>query len=129
MAASVHQEVEFDVSPAKVYAALTDPAQHAAFSGAASQIDAAPGGAFVQHDGQILGRTLEAEPGASLVQAWRVAAWPQGVYSVVRYTFEATPTGSKVTLDHTGLPEGAADMIAQGWQMRYWAPMKAFFAG
>lgn len=129
MATSVHQEVQFDAPPAKVFAALTDATQHAAYTGGASQIDSTPGGAFVQHDGQITGRTLHVDADALLVQAWRVEAWPAGVYSIVRYALTETKAGTTLVLDHTGLPEGAADMIAQGWDMRYWAPMKAFFAG
>ena len=112
-----------------VFAALTQSDVHAAFTGTASQIDPTPGGAFTQHDGQIIGRTLEVTENAALVQAWRVTAWPAGVYSLVNYRFEATDGGCRLVLDHTGLPEGSAELITQGWEGRYWAPMQAFFAG
>lgn len=129
MATAVHQEVEFTVPPQQVFAALTDARIHAGYTGGASEFDATPGGVFVQHDGQITGRTLYVEANAVLVQAWRPEAWPAGVYSLVRYTFEATPTGTRLILDHTGIPEGAAEHLDAGWHQRYWTPLQAWFAG
>ena len=128
MTTTVQQEVEFNVPPQKVYDALTDPTQHAAFRGAASEMNGDVGAAFAGHEGPIVGRNLELVPGSPIVQAWRVTAWPDGIYSVIRYVLEPTAAGTRVTLHHTGLPDGVDGTIADGWQSRYWTPMREFFA-
>jgi hypothetical protein len=35
--------------------------------------------------GDISGRNVELVPGRRAVQAWRSNAWPEGVYSIVRF--------------------------------------------
>ncbi|MCA9666334.1 MAG: SRPBCC domain-containing protein [Myxococcales bacterium] len=117
---SIHQEVELAATPHAVYEALMDQSQHAALTGGAATISREVGGAFSCHDGQIVGRHIELVPDQRIVQAWRVSAWPEGVYSIVRFELEAAGAGTKLVLDHDGFPEGAGEMLAQGWQMRYW---------
>jgi activator of HSP90 ATPase len=97
-------------------------------TGAASEMNGDVGAALAGHEGPIVGRNLELVPGSPFVQAWRVTAWPDGIYSVVRYVLEPTAAGTKVTLHHTGLPDGVDGPIADGWQSRYWTPMREFFA-
>jgi uncharacterized protein YndB with AHSA1/START domain len=126
---SVSQEIDLNAPPARVYQALTVSKEHAAFTGATSEIDASEGGAFRCHDGQIVGWNLELVEDARIVQAWRVAAWPAGVFSVVKYELTANDVGgTHVSLSHTGLPEGANAMIADGWEQRYWKPLAAYLA-
>lgn len=124
----IHQEVVFDASPARVYAALMEQDQHAAFTGGAAEISPEPGGAFACHGGQIVGRTIELEPDRRIVQAWRVAAWPPGVYSVVKFELAAEGEGTRLILDHAGVPADGRDGVAAGWQARYWEPLRAYLA-
>jgi activator of HSP90 ATPase len=126
---TIHQEVTFAASPKRVYEALMDEKQHGAFTGAAATISREPGGAYSCHDGQIVGRNLELEEAKRIVQAWRVAAWPEGVYSVVKFELAEDGDGTRLTMDHAGVPAEGRDMVAQGWQMRYWEPMAKYFAG
>ncbi len=126
MSTHVHQEVHFEASPSVVYETLMDAEKHAAFCGnAATSISREPGGAFSCHDGQILGRSIELVENSRIVQAWRVAGWPEGVFSLVRIGLEADGDGTRLTLDHTGIPEGFSTRLAAGWEARYWTPMKA----
>ena len=55
----IHQEVTFPASPAKVYRALIESAQHAAFTGSPAEIGADEGASFSAHGGKVVGRTLE----------------------------------------------------------------------
>jgi activator of HSP90 ATPase len=125
----IHQEVTFAASPKKVYEALMDETQHGEFTGAPAKISRDEGGAYSCHGGQIVGRNLELAANRRIVQAWRVAAWPEGVYSVVKFELEKNGDGTKLTLDHAGVPEDGRDMVAQGWHMRYWEPMTKYLAG
>ena len=71
---AIHQEVDFAASPARVYEALLDEQQFSALTGAPSQIQRGAGGAFKLFAGRVAGR---------IVQAWRIEAWPSGVYAIV----------------------------------------------
>ena len=128
MSEPIHQEVVFAASPQRVYQALMNQDQHGAFTGGPAEIDPAVGGAFACHGGQIVGRNIELEPDRRIVQAWRVAAWDDGVYSVVRFELEGDGDETRLTLDHTGVPTDARDMVAAGWPVRYWEPLKSYLA-
>lgn len=59
MTQPVEQEVTFDATPARLYRALMDSAEHAAFTGGAAEIAPEAGGAFRCHGGQIVVRNIE----------------------------------------------------------------------
>ena len=129
MSTSVHQEVTFAASPERIYRAYTDSREHAAFTAnGEAEIGSDEGGAFSCHGGAIVGRQIELVPNRRIVQAWRVADWGPGVYSLVRIEFVPDAGGTKVVLDHTGLPEGHAEHIASGWHTRYWDPLRKYLA-
>jgi activator of HSP90 ATPase len=128
MTTAITQTVRFDAPVDRAYRAIADSTEHASFTGAPAVLPDEPGGAFTTHGGAIEGRMLELVPDQRLVQAWRPADWPAGVYSVVRYEFSATADGSQITLTHTGLPDEGADHLAQGWQERYWEPLAAYLS-
>lgn len=129
MAQAIRQEVAIAASASRIYQALLDASQFSAFTGgAAAEIEARPGGAFSAFGGMITGRNVELVADRRIVQAWRVANWPEGVYSIVRFELEPSGTGTKLTLDHLAFPEDAADHLASGWHKMYWAPLKAYLA-
>lgn len=125
MSELIEQDVTFPSTPERVYAALMESAQHAAFTGGPADISQDPGGEFSCHGGAIVGRNVELLPGRRIVQAWRVADWDDGVYSLVRIELEpdAKGQGTRLHLDHRGFPEGAGEHLAAGWYARYWEPL------
>ena len=135
-AESIHQEIAITAPPAKVYGALTDAAiftKMTAFSmiknAPPAKIDAVNGGAFALFDSHIVGRNIELVTNARVVQAWRPADWPAGVYSIARFELTAQGSGTMIVFDHTGFPAGQGTHLAMGWQMNYWGPMKQVLAG
>lgn len=127
--ASIHQEILLPASPARVSDMLLDSQQFSAFSGGGpAEIDAREGGAFSCFGGRIEGRTIELRPAKRIVQAWRVAGWPEGVYSIVRFELTADGAGTKLTMDHTGFPDGDREHLAAGWTKMYWDPLKKHLA-
>ena len=126
MSEPVHQEVSFDVDPQVVYETLLSSQRFGEFTGALAKIEAREGGAFSCFDGQIVGRNIELIPGERIVQAWRVAAWDEGSYSVVRFTLTKSPSGTRLTLDHSGFPEGAGEHLAAGWPKMYFEPLRKY---
>lgn len=124
----LHQEVEIKASPQRIYDALLDSKQFAAFTGASAEISREAGGAFSMFGGLIVGRNIELVPNQRIVQAWRPANWDPGVYSVVKFELKEQGFQTKVVLDHTGFPEGSFRHLDSGWYLRYWEPLKKFLA-
>lgn len=127
MPTSIHQEVTFKATPERIYEALMDSKEHAAFTAnGAADIDRTEGGAFSAHDGHILGRTIELVRNRRIVQAWRPKTWPEGVYSIVRLELAEAGDETRLTLDQTGIPEGETGHLESGWHARYWEPLAKY---
>lgn len=119
--------VDLPASPARVYEALLDARQFAAFSGRPATIDRNTGGAFSLFSDHIIGRNLELVPGQRIVQAWRVVDWPEGTWSIVRFDLVARGAGTHLVLTHRAYPDGLHDHLAAGWQENYWALLAKYF--
>jgi activator of HSP90 ATPase len=125
---SLHQEIELNAPPERIFNVLLDSKQFAAFTGMPATIDPSPGGAFNTFGGLIEGRNIEIIPSSRIVQAWRPTHWDPGIYSIVRFDLKPNGSGTTVVLDHTGFPEGEFDNLNSGWPIRYWEPLKKFLA-
>ncbi len=86
----LHQEIPIKATPQRIYQALLDSKQFAAFTGLAAEIDPKAGGAFSMFGGLIVGRNIELVPDQRIVQAWRPANWDPGVYSIVKFELKRT---------------------------------------
>ncbi|MGD0730581.1 MAG: SRPBCC family protein [Terracidiphilus sp.] len=125
---SIHYQIDFHPSPARLYQAILDQKQFAAFSGMPATIDPIPGGAFSQFGGLIVGRTIELVPNQRIVQAWRPTHWDPGIYSIVHFEFNPRAAETTLIFDHTGFPAGEYDSLDRGWYSHYWNPLKKFLA-
>lgn len=126
MSAVIHQEIEFEAAPEKVYSALMDAAEHSQFTGEPAEITADAGGTFSCYGGQIGGRNIELVAGRRIVQAWRVGSWDEGVYSLVRIELEDAGGKTKLTLDHSAIDDEMAPHLESGWHARYWEPLAKY---
>jgi len=132
---TIHQEVNFKVSPQQVYEALLSSKQfsestkrsYANFSATSAKIDSTVGGTFSVFDGHIIGRILELVPNQRIVEAWRVVDWPAGVYSIAKFELEPQSAGTHLIFDHIGFPEGLKDHLTIGWQQHYWDALSKYF--
>jgi uncharacterized protein YndB with AHSA1/START domain len=125
---SLHEDIELKTTPQRIYEALLDAKQFAAFSGVPATIEPKAGGAFSMFGGQIVGRTIELVPNQRIVQAWRPTHWDPGIYSIVEFQLKPGGSGALVALDHKGFPEGEFDHLEWGWHAHYWEPLKKFLA-
>jgi activator of HSP90 ATPase len=135
-AEAIHQEISFNAAPSRIYAVLTDAAlfQHmqsisvakAGFDVIAhpARISREPGGEFSLFADYIVGRQIELVSDRRLVQAWRVANWTPGRYSIAHFELMAQGTGTRLVFDHMGFPAGDAEHLAQGWYAHYWEPLR-----
>jgi activator of HSP90 ATPase len=125
---SLHQEIDLNAAPERVFHVLLDSKEFAAFTGMAATIDSSAGGAFNTFGGLIEGRNIEIILNRRIVQAWRPTSWDPGVYSIVHFESKASSGGTMLVLDHTGFPQGYFDHLDPGWTMRYWDPLKNYLA-
>jgi activator of HSP90 ATPase len=125
---SIHYDIDFKPSPQRLYEAILDQKQFAAFTGMPATIDPTPGGAFSQFGGMIVGRAVELVPNQRIVQAWRPTHWDQGIYSIAHFEFNARGGETTLVFDHTGFPAGEYDHLDFGWHSHYWDPLKKFLA-
>ncbi|MBX2800534.1 MAG: SRPBCC domain-containing protein [Myxococcales bacterium] len=123
------QEITFAAPVGDVFRALTNGEQHSAFTGAPAEITADAGAAWSAYGGAIHGRTIEVVTDQRLVQAWRPGNWEEGVYSLVRIELQPAGAGTRLTLHHSGCPEGTQEHLEAGWHERYWQPLRAHLEG
>ncbi len=127
---NIHQEVSIDASPSAVYGVLTRSEDFARMTGGrAANIAKDAGGEVSLFGGDIHARNIELVPDKRVVQAWRSKAWPEGVYSIVRFELSAQGRGTKLVFDQAGHPEEAQKMLEGGWDQMYWRPMNAMLGG
>jgi uncharacterized protein YndB with AHSA1/START domain len=125
---SLRQEVDLPASPERVYRLLLDSKQFTELSGMPAEINGTAGGAFAMFGKVIYGRFIELVPNQRVVQAWGDTGWGPSMYSVAKFDLQASGTGTRLVLDHTGFPEGSYDHLCEGWKGHYWDPMKKFLA-
>jgi activator of HSP90 ATPase len=133
---TIHQEPVFTASRKRVYDALTDAKQFEKviqLSGVMqtmhlpdkpAEMSREAGGAFNLFGGYITGRQVELVPDERIVQAWRTGGWGPGIYSIAKFELVEQGSGTKIIFDHTGFPQGEAEVLASGWKAHYWNPLE-----
>jgi len=126
--AAVHQEVDFKANPGRIYEALLDAKQFAAFTKDTAEIQRQPGGAFKLFGGRIEGRTIELAQNLRIVQAWRASDWKAGFYTVIRFDLAARGAGTHLIFDQAGFLEDQAEWktLDEGWPRMYWEPLRKY---
>jgi len=127
MCKPVHHEVEFSASPKEVYDAYLDSDRHSRITGQRAKMSREEGGRFSAGDSYISGYNLELVGSRRIVQAWRASEWPEGSYSVLRLELRPKGSGTRMIVDHVGIPDEFRDGVDSGWHEFYWTPMKEYF--
>lgn len=124
----IHQQVIIPASPAAVFEVLTISAKFSKMTGGSTADIGGDGAAFRLFGGDIEGRNIDLVPGKRVVQAWRAKAWPEGVYSLVKFELGAEGEGTRIVFDQSGYPDGAEVSLSTGWRQMYWDPMSKMLA-
>jgi activator of HSP90 ATPase len=125
MSSTIRQEVEFKASPEQIYNILTNSELFSKASGGApTNISTEEGGEFSCFGGMILGRNIELVSSKRIVQAWRVANWDEGVYTIAKFELKEQGSGTLLVFEHAGIPEGQGEHLASGWHTNYWEPIQ-----
>ena len=123
------QEIRFNVPPIRVYEALMEQEQHAAFTGSEVTIEDSEGSEFSVFDGYITGRNLKLIPGKLIHQTWVAVEeeWPEGHESEVTFEFFEEGEGTLLRFTHSEVPEELEDRLKKGWDEYYWEAMEVYF--
>jgi uncharacterized protein YndB with AHSA1/START domain len=125
---SIRVSARFPVTPDRLYAAWLDSQEHTRFTGDTARVDPLVGGRFSSWSGYISGENLELEPARRIVQSWRTTEFPDdSENSRVVVTFEPEGDGTRLTIEHTDIPEGHGDRCEDGWIDYYFEPMQRYF--
>ena len=112
----------------KIYNAWLSTEGHSAITGSPAKVDGTVNGDFTAWDGYIWGMFLELEPNHRILQAWRTAEFPsEAEDSIVEILLEEDHGKTKLTLNHSNMPEDQTDGYKSGWEDFYFKPMKKFF--
>ena len=123
---AIHQEVDFEAGPERVYQALMSDREFRAFSGADAKIQGDRGGAFSLFGGRVIGCNVELTANRQIVQAWRAQRWAPGVYSIVRFDLIAHESGTRLVLQQVGFPLDSRAAQEAAWTRFYWHPLEGY---
>jgi uncharacterized protein YndB with AHSA1/START domain len=113
-----------DTSPADIYRAFMDSAQHALFTGDDAEIEARVGGVFRSYSGFIEGTTLELVPDARIVQSWRTKHFPRNnPNSTLELTLTPIAEGTRLEMRHLDVPKDQVEYLVNGWVTYYFDPL------
>ena len=122
----ITQTVQIKASAENIYNALMTAQEFSEVTSAPAEIAQEEGGQFNCFGGNIVGRHIELRPNTRIVQAWRVASWAEGSYSIVKFEIDESGDSTTITLEHSGFPADAAEHLEGGWHKMYWEPLKAY---
>jgi uncharacterized protein YndB with AHSA1/START domain len=123
---SIEHVRTFAATPAQVFEALMDSKKHAAFTGEPATIDRNVGGAVSVYGGKVQAINLAVVPNERIVQAWRPANFPAGVFTIATFALAAEGKGTKLTFTQHAVPDDAFGHLDGGWEARYWKPLAAY---
>lgn len=118
------QYIKIKASAEDVYNCLTNPLTIELWSGYPAAMVAEPGNEFELWDGDITGKTLEAEPNNKLVQQWYFGE--QEEPSIVTYILHQEKNHVSLELRHTNIPDEVYEEFEEGWKHHFLGAIKAY---
>ncbi|MCU0379395.1 MAG: SRPBCC domain-containing protein [Bacteroidales bacterium] len=114
-----------NAEPSDIYAALTNPYTIELWSGYPATMPAEPGEEFIMWNGDICGKIIEFVPDRKVVQEWYFG--DNDVKSIVTISISGKDGNSNVIVEHTNIPAGDYDNIAEGWNEYYMGAIRRFY--
>ncbi|KXS18899.1 hypothetical protein M427DRAFT_53380 [Gonapodya prolifera JEL478] len=124
---TVNQNVEFVCAPEDVYRAFVDQGRVNVWTRAPAKVEEKVGGRYEVMGGNVTGEFKELVPNQRIVLSWRLSSWPSEHFSTVRINLERLEGSTKLLLEQSGVPIGEKDDVADGWEKKFWNPMKGIF--
>jgi len=128
MKESLELAVVLNETNENLYKAWLDSTEHSKFTGSKAVIDPSANGRFSAWDGYIRGETIEIDPPHRILQSWRTTEFSDdSPDSLLEVLFDVQENGTRLILNHSGIPAGQAESYRQGWEDYYFLPMRDYF--
>jgi len=115
-------------SPQEVYDAWLDSLAHTEMTGGEANVSDEIGAELSAWGSYISGRNLELIPGERIVQSWRTSEFgDEHADSIITLTLEEVEDGTRLTLEHSNVPDEHRSYEEGGWQENYFEPMVVYF--
>jgi activator of HSP90 ATPase len=114
-----------NAEPSDIYAALTNPYTIELWSGYPATMPEVPGEEFQMWNGDICGKIIEFVPDRKVVQEWYFG--DNDVKSIVTISISGKDGNSNVIVEHTNIPAGDYENIAEGWNEYYMGAIRRFY--
>ena len=116
-------------SPKAIYDAWMSSRGHTAMTGGKARMSAKVGAAYTAWDEYISGVNLSLTSGARIVQTWRTTEFTdKDGDSKITVTLDPVKGGTRITLQHSNVPDGHTSYEQGGWSTHYFERMKSYFA-
>jgi uncharacterized protein YndB with AHSA1/START domain len=122
---TIRQHHFIKATPEEVFTAITNPFTIELWSGYPAQMEAREGTEFSIFEGDISGRNIKISENKELVQEWYFGDRQEE--SIVTISLKPHQSGTKVSLEHTNVPDEEAEEFEEGWNVTYWGAIKEFF--
>jgi activator of HSP90 ATPase len=122
---TIKQKHIIHATPQEVYAAITNSFTIELWSGYPAVMEAKEGFEFSLFDGDISGKNLKLVENEMLVQNWYFGEITED--SVVTINIMPHEHGTRVTVEHTNIPDEDVAEFEEGWKDYYWGAIKEFF--
>jgi len=98
-------------------------------TGGQAKITSEVGSKFSAWNGYISGKLITLDLGRRIIMSWRTTDFPRDASdSKVEIHLEAIGGSTRVTILHTEIPEGQAEKYREGWNEKYFTPMRTHFS-
>ncbi len=118
----IEQEYSINAPIEQVWEALVDPMIVEKWSGSPATMSAIEGGEFSLWGGDIWGSNTKVIDQQLLEQDWYGGDW--SAPSKVAISLTEDNGGTKLTLEHDGVPGVEEDSFDEGWSDYYFGPIK-----
>jgi len=123
---NIYQVIELDAAPARVFDTLLDQDATATFTGKEALIQPHEGGAFSLCNQSQSGYFLHIVQNKRLVMSWTHKKLPAGHYTTVDIRLARNESGgTRLILNHLGVPSGDDGWVTDAWTKSFWAPLSA----
>lgn len=125
--ANIFQVVQIKARPSDVYNLLLDQQKHAAFTQKSATIDPVEGGEFAFCNNGHKGYFLRLIKHKRIVLAWTHRKLPRNHFTTVDIRLEKTENGgTRLSLNHLGVPESHDGWLTDAWRKTYWEPLENY---
>ena len=120
----IKQTYKIKASVKKVWSALTNPKEIAAWGAGPAKMSAKKGAKFSLWGDSIWGKNIEVIPEKKLVQEWYGGDWEKP--SILTILISEKKGITEIKLTHKDVPENEIRDFAEGWDSYYFGPMKEY---